>query len=152
MKLELFFVVYTSLLILPSYGELVEDMEMDPEQLSLMGITEVSRRWTPRPWGTTIEYLIDGPLEVGRPNITVALKEIEEVVTCLTFKEIPNTSNLHKREYIFFKTGESGCHSQVGRRHEIYTKVHLDLTVTPDRKSTRLNSSHSQQSRMPSSA
>ena len=108
----------------------LEDMEMDLDQLSSMAITQDDRRWTPKPWGTTIEYLIDDQLKVGRNNITTALKQIEEVVSCLTFKEIPNsTRDLHKREYIFFKTGEPGCKSYVGRKNGKPTRVNLSLEI-----------------------
>ena len=104
---------------------MLEDMELDPEELALMGITEDSRRLTPRPWGTTIEYLIDSPLEVGRTNIKTALRQIKEVVTCLTFKEIPNTTqNLFTKEFILFTSGQPGCFSQVGR--ELYNQpIHM---------------------------
>ena len=105
---------------------MLEDMELDPAELALLGVTEESRRWTPRPWGTTIEYLIDSPLEVGRTNITTALKQIEEVVTCLTFKEIPNTTqNIFKKEIILFTRAQDGCFSQVGRKIGRPTRVNL---------------------------
>ena len=92
--------------------EVIEDMEIDSDQLDLMGLVSYdngeSRQWPSRSWGTTIEYLIDSPLEVGRPNITTALKQIEAVVTCLKFKEIPNsTQNLHLKEKKIQKTNQN---------------------------------------------
>ena len=56
-----------------------------------------------------------------------------------------------KGKIVALKRGSRGCDIYEG------TKVHhadafMIQEVDPDRKSTRLNSSHSQQSRMPSSA
>ena len=67
------------------------------------------------------------------------------------------------------ETGEEFTNSMTMAEHDEYTKnnphleqvlrnftfvdpVSIGVTKPPDRKSTRLNSSHSQQSRMPSSA
>ena len=73
------------------------------------------------------------------------LKNINEIA-CSGFQyEIPSDS-FNMINYLCEQIGSSGIGSN------IFNKVSSSINNSSDRKSTRLNSSHSQQSRMPSSA
>ena len=96
----------------------------------------------------------------GSPELTNARKD-EIITACaklyetMSFKEITikeiaaYTSFTRPSIYNYFQTKEEIFLALLGREYDLWTE---DLQQLQDRKSTRLNSSHSAKSRMPSTA
>ena len=87
-----------------------------------------------------VGHWLQGDLGEDRKNVGYLIKAFLEV-----FK------NKQKKPALILKTSMVG--PSYMDRDEILKRIHaIKATINSDRKSTRLNSSHSQQSRMPSSA
>ena len=121
----------------------------------LVGVSLVDTQWIPTPIETTLA-IPDGPLTDIRIIAAEMVRLMAAQMPSLRAEFIPGNYELGSNNGLTTQFGvdidtfAANNESEIGARgvHELHSRRHCQ----PDRKSTRLNSSHIQKSRMPSSA